>query len=63
MKFTRSKKGNVSIQLSSDEVDKFMDNCYKPYHESSIEYFQTLYDTLAVKIDKWNGVETKDDET
>lgn len=62
MKITRSKKGNVSIQLSPDEIDTFMSNCYKPYHQSSTEYFHELYDKLSVKIDKWNGIDTTDDE-
>lgn len=62
MKFTRSKKGNVSIQFSPDEIEEFLNNCYKPWFQSSTEYFHEMYDKLSVKVDKWNGIDVKDDD-
>jgi hypothetical protein len=62
MKIEKNKDDNFIIELTAKEMNKFLDRCYKPYHESSIRYFQGLYDTVGEKVDSLNGVEKKSEE-
>lgn len=51
MKIGKNKKSKtVSITFSSDEMDKFISNEYKPYFKSSVQYFDELVQKLEKTI-------------
>lgn len=52
MKLTLKKDGSMSIKFDVDELDKFCAKCYKPYQESSIDYFRSLFEKIQEELEK-----------
>jgi hypothetical protein len=51
MKIRKNKKSKtISITFSSDEMDEFIGNAYKPYFKNSVRYFDELVQKLEKTI-------------
>lgn len=50
MKIRKNNGGSISLIFDADEIDQFLNKCYKPYHDSSTNYFRELYDLIEQKI-------------